>query len=277
MNFEELMIQNAKGKPVNYDKTDIIINNNKELDSLDGIEKFKKLKSLQIVLCFKLSEIKNLPDSIEILRLGKYTVNNYRSNEILSIDRFPSNVKEIDLANNNKLAKIPRVPKTCESLNMSNTKIEDFDVDGGENLKDLNIEITQISKFENAYTKYPNLEYLTFGDTYIEKLENLPSSIKKINGCYTVNKKLNKLVLLDFSNLENIEKLHCYFRNGMSAKNLKEVKVNKHIVSLLAKDYDRKIFDFSPSELFVQVYLNKDSAERGAASIMDTGLFDFKQ
>ena len=273
MNFEEVMLKNAKGKPVNYNLSEIKITNDKDLTSLAGIEKFTKLETLELNAVPNLKNVTGLPDSLKNLICGNSRIGTAaRFADIHTIDKFPEQIEKIDLGNNIHLKEIPEVPNTCKILVLFNTKVSEFS--GGEGLEELNITMTNFSKFEDASTKYTKLRELNIGDTYISSLTNLPPLIRLTAG-YSGKKRLESLKYVDLSNQEDCDtRFYLYSAaDGMVVKWEPDVEIN-------FGDWMPRnglFFGKTTSEIFIKKNLNKQSEKRGAASIMDTGLFDFIQ
>lgn len=271
MNFEEVLLKKGKGKPINYDQVELKITNSTDLTSMEGIQKFSKLKTLELNNVPNLKNVTDLPESLRILICGNdRDGQSLRSADIHTIDKFPSKIEEIYLGNNIRLKEIPAVPATCTILQLYKTKVSEFA--GGKGLVNLNIRMTNFKEFEDAVTKYPMLEKLYMGDTYIRSLTNLPR-LKVLHGLYSGKKRIESLNYLDLSNQRSeYSSVDFHLTSDADAKGwVPNVEINWGDWS----PTHGKFFGRTTSDIFVEQNLNKTSDRRGEASILDTGLFDF--
>ena len=138
-----------------------------------------------------ISEIKNLPNSLELLDLDYNLITDIPhnllklkklkkiylyDNYITVVKNLPNSIIKLGLGDN-KISEIKKIPESLKKLDLSNNHITE--------IKNLPEGLTYLNLKDNEITKIKNLPIelneLQLENNYITKIKNLPQSLKKLD------------------------------------------------------------------------------------------------
>lgn len=269
---------------------------NNSLVNLNGIQGLKELKTLWIekeTALVSIKEIERLP-SLEFLDIRDKNLN-YFVNENLKLSKL-QNLTIITPSNLPNLEFLKGCLNITELYIECNTLLSIKGIEKLKNLKTLSIHGNLSSL--NGVEGLLNLEVLDCSNNNLSSLE----AIRNLTNLRELKCEYNKLVSLEaISNLTNLIKLSCEGNNLsslteiVSLRNLEELVFlafdikdelrskyshfleSRYTTGVHAKNFhgDDDLTKFM-TVLMIEAHLKPGDERRGEASIMDTGLFDFK-
>lgn len=277
-------------KKIDYKTVDSLrISKGTKIDNVVFLENLNKLKTLEIEAVEIDFENIKFPKSLESLKLKSLSITDTKFLE-------KTDIEILEIRSCHEMTKV-YLPKTLKRLTISHLRKINYEIESfPEGIENIEIAYSKIKTIPSIPNSVKVIRvFITYG-LILQKMDL--SSCTKLTNLRLTYTNVKELILPD--------KQHNVVLSNLAG--LKYLKIPDPIINLVIRNSDIQKLDFSETSklnfdeewefrdtpwydsipgvntvgfklknyIFIKKNLKPESAERGSASIMDTGLFDFK-